>query len=187
MDMKKILYSTIAIIPIIVILAFTLPSKTAKTPVVVTNFAECAALGNPVMESYPRQCRAGDKTFAEDVGNIIAKMELIRLETPQPGAMVSSPLTIKGEARGSWFFEASFPVVITNWDGLIIGEGVAQAQGDWMTTDFVPFTASLTFTADPAAYSDRGTLILRKDNPSGLPANDDALEIPVIIDSGAGL
>lgn len=31
----------------------------------VTNFEECAATGAPVMESYPRQCRYGDKTFAE--------------------------------------------------------------------------------------------------------------------------
>ena len=31
-----------------------------------TNFDECVALGNPVMESYPRQCRSGLKTFTEE-------------------------------------------------------------------------------------------------------------------------
>ncbi len=185
--MKKILLSTITIALVILILVATLQLKPAKAPVIVTNFDECAALGGPIMESYPRQCRAGDKTFAEDVGNTLEKSNLIHLESPQPGAMVSSPLTIKGEARGNWFFEASFPVVLTDWDGLIIGEGIATAQGDWMTTEFVPFVATLTFTADPAVYSDRGSLILRKDNPSGLPANDDALEIPVIINNEAGL
>ncbi len=37
-------------------------------PGMVTNFKECAALGYPVMESYPRQCRTpeGD-TFTEDI------------------------------------------------------------------------------------------------------------------------
>lgn len=29
----------------------------------ITTFEECVAAGNPIMESYPRQCRAGGKTF----------------------------------------------------------------------------------------------------------------------------
>ncbi len=29
----------------------------------IDSFEECVAAGNPVMESYPRQCRAGDRTF----------------------------------------------------------------------------------------------------------------------------
>lgn len=34
----------------------------------VTNFEECAAAGNPVMESYPRQCRTPDgQLFVEEV------------------------------------------------------------------------------------------------------------------------
>ncbi|MBW2976939.1 hypothetical protein KY347_05835 [Candidatus Woesearchaeota archaeon] len=33
----------------------------------VSNFDECAAAGYPVMESYPRQCRAGDETFTEEI------------------------------------------------------------------------------------------------------------------------
>jgi hypothetical protein len=33
----------------------------------IASFEDCAAAGNPVMESYPRQCRADGKTFVEDV------------------------------------------------------------------------------------------------------------------------
>lgn len=33
----------------------------------VRNFEECVAAGNAVMESYPRQCRSGEKTFVEEV------------------------------------------------------------------------------------------------------------------------
>jgi hypothetical protein len=33
----------------------------------ITNFDECVAAGNPVMESYPEQCRANGKTFTKDV------------------------------------------------------------------------------------------------------------------------
>ena len=115
-----------------------------------------------------------------DTGNSSEKVNLIRLYTPLPNQAISSPLIIKGEASGSWFFEASFPVVLTNLDGLIIAQGVAQAKSDWMTTDFVPFEATLTFTVDQKAYSNKGILVLRKDNPSGLSKNDDSIEIPVI-------
>ncbi len=31
----------------------------------ISNFAECAASGRPVMESYPRQCSANGQTFTE--------------------------------------------------------------------------------------------------------------------------
>lgn len=100
------------------------------------------------------------------------------LDYPKENGSVSSPLVVEGEARGSWFFEATFPVVLTNWDGLIIAEGFATAQEDWMTEDFVPFTAELTFSVD-TAVSTRGSLILQKANASGLPENDDAYEITV--------
>ena len=32
---------------------------------VVTNFEECAAAGNPIMESMPEQCRHGDTTYTK--------------------------------------------------------------------------------------------------------------------------
>ncbi len=120
----------------------------------------------------------------DDVQAMIdAKADLITLVTPVPNGIVDSPLIVTGSARGTWFFEASFPVILTNWDGLIIAEGVATAEGEWMTTDFVPFRATLDFTnpypENGQDFMKRGSLILKKDNPSGLPEHDDALEIPV--------
>lgn len=29
----------------------------------INSFEDCAKAGNPVMESYPEQCRAGEQTF----------------------------------------------------------------------------------------------------------------------------
>lgn len=37
----------------------------------VANFEECVAAGNPIMESYPRQCRHGEQTFRENIGTIL--------------------------------------------------------------------------------------------------------------------
>ncbi|MBW2972709.1 hypothetical protein KY359_06765 [Candidatus Woesearchaeota archaeon] len=33
----------------------------------IADFESCAAAGNPVMESYPRQCRHGGQTFVEEI------------------------------------------------------------------------------------------------------------------------
>jgi hypothetical protein len=33
----------------------------------VNNFEDCVAAGNPIMESYPQQCRHGDRTYTEEV------------------------------------------------------------------------------------------------------------------------
>jgi len=154
------------------------PASQEEEPVTVTNFMECVEAGNPVMTSYPAQCRHNGELFVEEIGNVLEKNDLIRLTTPRPNEKITSPLTITGEARGYWFFEASFPIILTNWDGLIIAEGFATADGEWMTEEFVPFTVTLTFNAD-TSVSNRGSLILQKDNPSGLPENDDALEIPI--------
>lgn len=154
---------------------------------VAADFAECAAAGHPVMESYPRQCRTPDgRVFREDIGNELAKDNLIRIAEPRPNAVVKSPLVVKGMARGSWFFEATFPVAAVDWDGKIIGAGYVTAEKDWMTGDFVPFSGTIQFDVAEisGAYSNRGALILKKANPSGLPEHDDALQIPVVFGAG---
>lgn len=152
---------------------------------VVSNFEDCVTNGGPIMESYPRQCRYENTSYAENIGNELEKIDLITISSPRPNQIITSPLIIKGQARGSWFFEASFPVLLVDWDGLIIAEGIAQAKDDWMTTEFVPFEATLIFAPDKNVYSNRGALIFRKDNPSGISKYDDALEIPITISGNA--
>lgn len=123
-------------------------------------------------------------TVPADVqAQIDAHADLITVASPLAGGLIESGVTISGQARGGWYFEASFPVTLVNWDGLIIAEGPATATSDWMTPEFVPFTMNLPFTnpytpGDPE-FMKKGTLIFKKDNPSGLPENDDAVEIPV--------
>lgn len=110
------------------------------------------------------------------------KEDLIRVFSPIANEEISSPLAISGEARGLWFFEASFPVILVDWDGKIIAQGIATAQNEWMTENFVPFKAELEFEKPKfiGDFSKHGALIFRKDNPSGLPQHDDALEMPII-------
>ena len=145
----------------------------------VSNFESCVVKGNAVLESYPRQCRTPDgKTFVEDIGNELEKTNLIRVQTPRPNDKVLSPLEIKGEARGYWFFEASFPIRLRDSNGkeIEINPSYVTALGEWMSEDFVPFEAKIEFQYPETK---KGTLILEKDNPSGLLENADELRIPV--------
>ena len=113
-----------------------------------------------------------------DTGNAAQKADLIVLDTPQPNQAIASPLTLAGRARGSWFFEATFPVVLLDAAGNTVAQGHATAQSDWMTTELVPFKVEVTVTM---SYSGPARLAPLKDNPSGLPEHDDSLEIPIVI------
>ncbi len=87
----------------------------------------------------------------------------IQVISPQVNSTISSPLTVTGQARGTWYFEASFPVRLFDVDMNELAVAPAQAQGDWMKEEFVPFEATLpAFTTDgPLGY-----VFFQKDNPS---------------------
>jgi len=141
------------------------------------SFADCITAGGTVMESYPRKCTTTEgETFIEDVGNEIEKADLIRITNPRPNDSITSPTTITGQARGTWFFEGEFPIFIHDVQNQLICQASATAQGDWMTEEFVAYEATLEFT-EPA-YGP-GTLYLNKHNVSDNADLDDALIIPV--------
>jgi len=58
------------------------------------------------------------------------------------------------------------------------GNVIAQAQGtlldDWMTSALLPFNAKLSWTTAPKGAL---SLVLEKDNPSGMSSNEDSLTI----------
>ena len=101
---------------------------------------------------------------------------MIRSLSVSPRDIVATPLTVSGEAPGTWFFEASFPVRLLDENGREIAAAPAQAQSDWMTEEFVPFSVSLSFDASDSSV---GELVFEKDNPSGLPELMQSVRIPV--------
>lgn len=109
-------------------------------------------------------------------GNQTAQENDIVVNLPQANKVVESPLILTGKARGSWFFEASAPVRLLDNNGNELAAGIIQASGEWMTTDYVPFTGELKFSYNTTS---EGTLVFNKDNPSGLPQNDKEFKVPV--------
>lgn len=135
-------------------------------------------LGTVFVPDVPLEKPASTTPVVVEVKNVYK--DLITIDTPSIGSVITSPVTITGSARGNWFFEASFPVIIVDWDGKIIGEGHAEAQSDWMTSEYVPYVATVTFLFPSEIPYARGSIILKNDNPSGLPENDDAFEVPIM-------
>ena len=127
----KIIASVIGIF-IVLTIAFIMTKKSAYAPV---------DLSTILIASY-----SGGATV-NDIRNI----------SIAPGSEISSPLRITGEARGPWYFEASFPVVLTDGDGLIIAEGHGQAQGEWMTTGDPEnyFLAHLKYVVEHEKYGSK--------------------------------
>lgn len=108
-----------------------------------------------------------------------ATADMIVVAAPTPGTAVSKTFSLKGNARGTWYFEASFPVELRDASNNILWQGPATAVGEWMTTEFVPFTAEVSVAS---AYSGLATLVLKKDNPSGMPEYDASIEFPIVIE-----
>lgn len=69
--MKDILLGVVAVVALGVVAAAWFVTDQEKVTSVsepikeITSFVECEAAGNPVMESYPRQCAASGQTFVE--------------------------------------------------------------------------------------------------------------------------
>lgn len=63
---------------------------------VVTNFEECKAAGNPIMESYPEQCVANGETFTN------SKQTIDRLENTQNTAFKEMPSDLQNAIKASY-------------------------------------------------------------------------------------
>jgi len=109
-----------------------------------------------------------------DASNTIEEICVYNLKA---ATAVKNPLVLTGVARGNWFFEASFPVEILDGNNNVLMQGLAQAHGEWMTADLVPFTVTELKFVTPATPT--GAIVLKKDNPSGLPQNDASFTIPI--------
>ncbi len=132
----------------------------------------------------PRTMSVSVKNHRSDSVAILSRdghhyKDLLIVKTPLVDEAIATPLSVVGMARGSWFFEGSFPITLVDAAGKTLADGQATASGEWMTAEYVPFSATLTFTLPSSMTEKRGRLILKKDNPSGLKEHDDQYEIPI--------
>jgi hypothetical protein len=124
------------------------------------------------VDSVSTQLRAGDEVSKET--------EHITVAVPAVGALVIDPVIVSGSARGYWFSEESFPVELTDLEGNLLGQGIATAQGDWMTEEFVPFSGEISTNSGEDVRFKPAIVVFKKANPSGLAENDDSVSVRVI-------
>ena len=138
------------------------------------SFERCAGLGFPVMESYPSQCRAGNKNFVQ----IIPQTGLI-VQTPQANAVVASPLVVSGYIDGTdrWTgFEGQVGTVrLLDGNGNQLALGILTATTDWMQFP-TSFSTTLTFITPTTSV---GTLVFKNENASGEPVRDKQFILPI--------
>lgn len=128
----------------------------------------------------PTSSPSGEVTPSTTVDIIPVTSPNLRNLNIGPNDLLSAPYEVTGEAK-LWYFEASFPVKLLDSAGKEIRVGYGQAQGDWMTTEFVPFKVTWTSTGEPTTAT--GTLVLQKDNPSDLRELDEMVQISVRFDA----
>jgi len=102
----------------------------------------------------------------------------VRLTAPVFGSEISSPVVLRGSARGPWYFEAVFSAEVLSESGEVIGEGFVEAEGEWMTESFVPFRGEIELKE---GYSGPAVVVLNKANASGLPEMEASVSVPVIV------
>lgn len=103
----------------------------------------------------------------------------VKLDFPKENEVVKSPIKISGQARGTWFFEGSFPIELVDTNGNALATSLATSTEDWMTENFIPFSATLEFIKPTSTK--HVLLILKKDNPSGLKEKDESISIPLVL------
>lgn len=185
MKNQNLIYSLLIVIVAVIIVWISVShTKGTTSNLTVLSFEDCAGAGYPVSGFSPRQCKTPDgRTYAEEIPEKIiyvnASADLIKVDLPFPGAVTGKDFTVTGSARGTWFFEASFPIEVHDKNGALLTTGIAQAQSEWMTTNFVPFKAEIKA---PESYIGPATLVLKKDNPSGEAKFDAQISFPITIE-----
>ncbi|HET7713042.1 MAG TPA: Gmad2 immunoglobulin-like domain-containing protein [Patescibacteria group bacterium] len=141
------------------------------------SFEDCARLGFPVQESYPRVCRAGDKSFTESVPAgtgeppFATESNNIKVTSPRPNEIIGMSFTISGQAR---VFENVVSFRVKDKLGNILVAGTANAASP-DTGQFGEFSKQVTVTTS----SSSGTVeVFQASAKDG--SDQDLVAIPVL-------
>lgn len=117
---------------------------------------------------------APDAMIANNI-HITTAPEIV-IVAPTENNPITSPVAIEGMAKGTWYFEAVFPVEILDANHQSLGKKFVTATKDWMSESLVPFKGELEFQKPTTK---KGYLLFKNDNPSGLKENEKKFEMPI--------
>ena len=114
----------------------------AEKEEIIGSFEECMEAGNPIMESYPRQCRAGDEVFTEkikDIGPAVTIEEAICI-AEQSECVHEGQLTetfFYNENSKTWWIELDADREGCN-PACVVSEVTKTAEINWRCTGLLP-------------------------------------------------
>ena len=176
MKIKVILYLFTAIILVCISSSCIILDQFQITPGETAIDSEKQDAADSKSETVDKDDIEVDISADEEDNERGALSDQIIVAGPIPDQLITSPLIIEGEARGTWFFEATFPVSLLDSNGKVLTLHYAITEEEWMTEDFISFTARIEFD-DPETAT--GFLVLDKNNPSDLREQDAQLTVPV--------
>ncbi len=130
----------------------------------------------PIKQTFANRCEAQKLNVLNIIDGACADAREVSIAAPVQEAFVQSPVVITGRAVGNWFFEGVFLAQITDAKGGVLGQGQMKAKTDWTVASLVDFSGTVTFNK---STTPTGFIVLRNDNPSGLPENAKVFTWPV--------
>ncbi|MEA1929347.1 MAG: GerMN domain-containing protein [Patescibacteria group bacterium] len=107
----------------------------------------------------------GNDNFADQAISIDETTELV-VSQPLADDVIESPLTVEGQALGSWFFEGQFALTLIDGEGEVLGETLVLASlgadNEMGPEAMVPFDTIMLFGETEAGT---GHLIFEPANP----------------------
>lgn len=136
-------------------------------------FVECAKYF-AVADGYPRKCTNGaGVVLTEDIGNGPELQDSIRVTLPVPSDIISSPVSIKGEALAEWFSDDnSVDITVVDANGKSVGSGKLDSKNLVSYGRSYPFEGLIPFTRP--SYSATGAILIQKNGSSTF------LRIPIV-------
>ncbi len=124
--------------------------KSKGGPAKISTFEQCVAAGNPVMESYPRQCRVNGQTFVEVVAN---NNHAVNVNTAVNTNLNTNPLAGKDVYTSKLGFYIVMP---TEWAGYkpVDGDNSVTIHSTW---DALYFTITKSTQVTMAGAEKIGT------------------------------
>ncbi|MCK4669989.1 MAG: hypothetical protein KAT43_02205 [Nanoarchaeota archaeon] len=121
----------------VIILISVLAVGCAKQ-VSINSFDECIAAGNPAMESYPRQCRAGDQTFVEQI-DAIPMEEAIAIaeesECVEKGELIRESI-MHNDNTNTWWIDLDLEKPGCN-PACVVSDVTKMAEINWRCTGLI--------------------------------------------------
>ncbi len=120
-----------------------------------------------------------DSNIEQQVSTILGNKDDLVFFSIVPGAIVSDVVSLAGEVKGGYFFEANILINVLDINQNVLKKGYGTATTDWMTAGPVSFTANVDFTGliPGPAYIE-----IQNDDPSdGEAGPAKKILIPIII------